>query len=150
MTKGDSDNKLKIITKEGKKYIFDFIRKKYLVLTPEEWVRQRILLYLVEHKHFPQNLIRIEPKLEGKAQFFRSDIVAHDRNGEPILVVECKAENVKITQDVFEQIAKYNSKFKAPYLLVTNGINNYCCKINHNYGTYEFIKEVPDYKEITA
>lgn len=149
MTPENSNNKLKIITKEGKKYIFDFIRKKYLVLTPEEWVRQKTLLYLVETKHFPQNLIRIEQKLEGKNQFFRSDIVVYDRNGKAKLVVECKAESVKITQDVFEQIAKYNSRFKAPYLLVTNGINNYCCKINHDNGSFEFLKEIPDYKEIT-
>ncbi|MDF1548902.1 MAG: type I restriction enzyme HsdR N-terminal domain-containing protein [Bacteroidales bacterium] len=145
-----SSKKLRIVTKEGKKYIFDFIRKKYLLLTPEEWVRQKILLYLIEEKKYPQNLIRVEQKLKGKKQFFRTDAVVYDRNGVAKIIIECKAENVKITQDVFEQITKYNIQFMAPYLLVTNGLKNYFCKINHNESSYEFLKDIPSFSEIIA
>jgi hypothetical protein len=138
----------KVIEKEGKKYIFDSIRKKYLVLTPEEWVRQTLINYLVNEKKYPKTLIRVEQKLEGKEQFFRSDIVIYDRNGLPKMIVECKAEKVKITQDVFEQITKYNFRFKVDYLMVSNGIQHYICKIDHLNKTWEFLKEVPVYEDI--
>jgi hypothetical protein len=138
----------KVIEKDGKKYIFDSIRKKYLVLTPEEWVRQNLINYLVKEKKYPKTLIRVEQKLEGKEQFFRSDIVIYDRNGLPKMIVECKAEKVKITQDVFEQITKYNFQFKVDYLLISNGIQHYICKIDHHHKTWKFLKEVPEYEEI--
>jgi len=138
----------KVIEKEGKKYIFDFIRKKYLVLSPEEWVRQNLLLLLVNQKKYPKNLIRLEQKLYGKGQFFRSDIVVYDRNGNPKMIIECKAEKVKITQETFEQISKYNFQFKVDFLMVSNGINFYVCKINYETQSYEFLKEIPDYEEI--
>jgi hypothetical protein len=143
------EGNIKIIEKDGRKYIFDPIRKKYFVLTPEEWVRQNIIHYLVNKKNYPKNLIRVEQKLEGIDQFFRSDIVIYDRNGMPKMIVECKAEKVKITQSAFEQITKYNFQFKVDYLLVTNGINNFVCKINHQNKTYGFLKEIPFYSEIT-
>jgi type I site-specific restriction endonuclease len=139
---------IKTIEKEGKKYIFDPIRKKYIVLTPEEWVRQNLIVYLVNEKKYPQNLIRIEQKLEGKNQFFRSDIVVYNRNGQPLMIVECKAEKVKITQEVFEQISKYNLQFKVDYLLVSNGIQHFICKINHETKTYVYLKEIPEYEDI--
>jgi hypothetical protein len=142
------ENLPKIIEKEGKKYIFDSIRKKYLVLTPEEWVRQNLINYLVNEKKYPKTLIRVEQKLEGKDQFFRSDIVIYDRNGLPKMIVECKAEKVKITQEVFEQITKYNFQFKVDYLMVSNGIQHYICKIDHLNKTWEFLKEVPEYEDI--
>lgn len=141
--------RLKIIDKEGKKYIFDPIRKNYYVLTPEEWVRQNLVLYLTNEKNYPLNLIRVEQKLEGKGQFFRSDLVVYNRKGIAVMIVECKAEKVKISQDVFEQISKYNLQFKVDYLLVTNGLHNYICKINHSDKTYEFMKDIPDYEEIS-
>ncbi len=143
-------NKLKIIEKEGKRYVLDVIRKKHLVLTPEEWVRQNLLLYLTEEKGYPKNLIRVEQKLEGKQQFFRADIVIYDNLGKPRMIVECKAENVKITQDVFEQISKYNLQFKVDYLLVSNGKQNYICKIDYLKKSYSFLKEIPDYKDIIS
>jgi hypothetical protein len=138
----------KIIEKEGKRYIFDPIRKKYLVLTPEEWVRQNLIIYLVNEKKYPQNLIRVEQKLDGKDQFFRSDIVVYNRNGLPKMIVECKAENVKIKTEVFEQITKYNLQFKVDYLLVSNGIQHYICKIDHTAKSYKFLNEVPEYVDI--
>jgi len=141
-------NELKIITKDGKEYVLDIVRKKYLVLTPEEWVRQNLLMYLIEEKKYPKNLIRIEQKLEGKHQFFRADVIIYDKTGKARMIIECKAENVKITQDVFEQISKYNLQFKVDYLLVSNGKQNYICKIDYIEKKYTFLKEIPDYKEI--
>lgn len=141
-------NKLKIVEKEGKRYILDLIRKKYLILTPEEWVRQNLLVFLTEKKGYPKNLIRVEQKLDGKEQFFRADIVIYDKKGKAKMIVECKAENVKITQDVFEQISKYNLQFKVDYLLVSNGKQNFICKLNYATKNYSFLKEIPDYKEL--
>jgi len=138
----------KVIEKDSKKFIFDQIRKKYLVLTPEEWVRQNLIIYLVNKKNYPKNLIRVEQKLDGNDQFFRTDIVIYNRNGVPKMIVECKAEKVKIKQEVFEQITKYNLQFKVDYLLVSNGIQNYICKIDHQAKTYEFLKEVPEYEDL--
>jgi hypothetical protein len=140
--------KPKVTEKEGKRYIFDPIRGKHVVLSPEEWVRQNLIIYLVNEKNYPKNLIRVEQKLEGKEQFFRSDLVIYDRNGVAKMIVECKAEKIKITQEVFEQITKYNLQFKVDYLLVSNGIQNYICKIDHGNKSYEFLKEIPGYDEI--
>jgi hypothetical protein len=138
----------KIIEKNYKKYIFDSIRKKYVILTPEEWVRQNIIYYLVKTKNYPTNLIRIEQKLKGKEQFFRSDIIIYDRNGKAKMIVECKAANVKITQDAFDQISKYNMQFEVDYLMVTNGIQNFICKINFTNKSYTFLENIPNYQEI--
>ncbi len=138
----------KIIQKNQKKYIFDSIRKKYVLLTPEEWVRQNTIQYLVNTKNYPPNLIRIEQKLEGKDQFFRSDIIIYDRNGKAKMIVECKAEKVKINQDVFDQISKYNMQFSVDYLMVTNGIQHFVCKIDYQTTSYSFLAEVPEYKEL--
>ncbi|MFN8254626.1 MAG: type I restriction enzyme HsdR N-terminal domain-containing protein [Bacteroidales bacterium] len=143
------NERFKIIQKNHKEYIFDSIRKKYVVLTPEEWVRQNTIYYLVHSKNYPPNLIRIEQKLKGKDQFFRSDIVVYSRNGEAKMIVECKAEKVKITQDVFDQISKYNLQFNVDYLVVTNGLMHYTCKMDYKNKSYTFLKELPEYDEIT-
>ena len=148
MQNEQSENRLKVVTKKGKDYILDIVRKKYLVLTPEEWVRQNLLVYLIEERNYPKNLIRIEQKLEGKEQFFRADIVIYDKKGIARMIIECKAGNVKITQDVFEQISKYNLQFKVDYLLVSNGKQNYTCKINYQEKNYTFLKDIPYYKDI--
>jgi predicted type IV restriction endonuclease len=141
-------NELKIMNKEGKGYVFDPVRKKYVILNPEEIVRQRLILYLINQKAYPVNLMRVEQKLKGKNEFFRSDIVIYDRNGNAKMIVECKAENVKINQDVFEQISKYNMQFKVDYLLVSNGITNYICKIDYKNNSYMFLNEIPTYNDI--
>lgn len=138
----------RITQRGGKNFVFDHIRKKYLVLTPEEWVRQKLLIYLCNEKHYPINLIRVEQKLLGKDMYFRADLVIYNRNGKPLMIIECKAENVTIGQDVFDQIAKYNMYFKVDYLLVTNGKQHYVCKIDHELKSFEFLKNVPDYEEI--
>lgn len=129
----------------AQKYIFGIIRKKYLVLTPEEIVRQLILHYLIEEQGYPKNRIRVEMGLEVNEMTKRCDILVFNKALEPILLVECKSAKVKIDDKVFDQIAQYNMSLKVPYLLVTNGPVNYCSIINREEKTFEFLKEVPHY-----
>lgn len=134
---------LKLI--EQRKYIFDFIRKKYVILTPEEWVRQNFLKYLVEEKKYPASLIFVEMEFKLNTLSKRCDAVVFNRNGEPKVIVECKASSVKIDKLVFEQIARYNMQLKVDYLIVTNGLKHFCCKIDFENQSYTFLKEIPDY-----
>ncbi|MDX9695595.1 MAG: type I restriction enzyme HsdR N-terminal domain-containing protein [Bacteroidales bacterium] len=134
---------LKLI--EQRKYIFDFIRKKYVILTPEEWVRQNFLKYLVEEKKYPASLIFVEMEFKLNNLSKRCDAVIFNRKGEPIVIVECKASSVKIDKLVFEQIARYNMQLKVDYLIVTNGLKHFCCKIDFENQSYAFLKEIPDY-----
>ena len=136
---------VKLKEEDGKKFIFDEVRRKYLVLTPEEWVRQHFVNYLIEVKNYPQSLISIEKGLALNTLKKRADIVAHDLNGNPLLMVECKAPSIKITQDVFEQIARYNIVFRVPYLVVTNGLDHYCCEIDFEQNSFSFLKEIPTF-----
>ena len=134
--------------KEGRTYIFDVFRRRWVKLTPEEWVRQNFVSYLKAEKHFPASLIAVERSLKINLQDFRADAVVFSTSGRPLLVVECKAPEVKISQKVFDQIVRYNFEFQVDYLIVTNGLSHYCCKIDKAGQTYEFLKEIPDYREI--
>lgn len=133
---------------EQRKYIFDFIRKKSVILTPEEWVRQNFLRYLVDEKKYPASLIAVEKEFKLNNLSKRCDAVIYNKLGNPFLIVECKASSVKIDQKVFDQIARYNMKFNVDYLIVTNGLQHFCCKIDYESGNYSFLKEVPLFKEI--
>nr|NQU94275.1 type I restriction enzyme HsdR N-terminal domain-containing protein [Bacteroidota bacterium] len=128
--------------------IFDEIRKKYVALTPEEWVRQNFLKYLISEKGTPLSLIAVEKSLKLYGMVKRSDIVVFNRNGEALLLVECKAHTVKIAQKVFDQAAMYNIKFNVEYLFVTNGMEHYGCKIDFKNRTYRFLDHIPDYIEM--
>jgi type I site-specific restriction endonuclease len=130
--------------------IFDAIRKKYLVLTPEEWVRQHVVRFLVEEKGFPSNLIAIEMGLKLNGLQKRADILVYSKQGKPILLVECKAPHVKIDQKVFDQIGRYNITFKLPYLLVTNGMEHFCAQIDFNSKDFFFLQEIPEYEKLEA
>lgn len=132
------------------KYIFDIIRKKFLVLTPEEWVRQNFVHYLAEDLHYPLPLMRTENSLKLFNTQKRSDIVVYGRDGSPLAVVECKAADVKITQETFNQVARYNIKFKAPIIIVTNGIKHYCARFDAATSRYTFLKTIPEYSQITT
>lgn len=134
--------------KEQRKYIFDFIRKKYILLTPEEWVRQNFLKYLVDKKKYPASLIAVEKEFKLNTLSKRSDAVVYNKSGIPVLIIECKAAGVKIDQKVFDQIARYNMKLNVEFLLVTNGLNHYCCKIDFENHTYSFLKDVPEFRQI--
>ncbi len=131
---------------EGEKtYIFDVVRKKYLLLTPEEWVRQNFIHYLNKEKKYPLGLMGVEQMVKYNSLKTRADIVMYNTEGKANIIVECKAPDVKITQDTFNQIAKYNSQLKVKYLLVTNGINHYCCEMNYEKNEIVFLEEVPTY-----
>ena len=123
--------------------IFDKIRKKYVALTPEEWVRQNFLQYLIQEKKFPALLISVEAGLKYNQLQKRMDVLIYDKQGNPYLMVECKAPEVKITQDVFDQIARYNLVFKVKYLVVTNGIHHFCCFMDYEKNTYHYLEQVP-------
>ena len=131
-----------------RKVIFDSIRKKYVVLTPEEWVRQNFISYLVETKNDPKGLIAVEKKVDVNSMPQRSDIVLYNNKAIPVMIVECKASSVKISQDTFNQIARYNMKLRVPYLVVTNGLNHYCCHIDYEKNSFEFIPEIPEYEAV--
>src|SRR6056297_910650 len=131
--------------KEQRKYIFDFIRKKYVLLTPEEWVRQNFLKYLVEEKKYPASLIAVEKEFKLNRLSKRSDVVVYNSSGHPFLIVECKAISVKIDQKAFDQIARYNMKLQVEFLVVTNGLEHYCCKIDLENQTYCFLKDFPEF-----
>lgn len=129
----------------GKFFIFDLSRKKYVSLTPEEWVRQNCLHYLHYQKGFPFNLLSVEKSLKINRLTLRYDIVAFSKKAKPVLLVECKAPEVKISRQTFDQIASYNLELKVPYLLVTNGIELYCCLADHARSKITFLKDVPDF-----
>ncbi len=138
----------RIKNNQKQKLIFDNIRKKFVALTPEEWVRQNFISYLVENKNFPSSLLSIEFAFKLNNTSKRSDIVSFGRKGEPVLIVECKASNVKITQKVFDQIARYNMKLKVKFLIVTNGLVHYCCKFDNEKQSFIFLNDIPEYSQI--
>ena len=134
---------------EGKRMmIFDGIRKKYVALTPEEWVRQHLIHYLVTEKGYPASLISVEAPHQYARVGKRSDVLIHNRNGQPLMLVECKAPEVNITQKVFEQIAVYNLTIHAPYLMVTNGLQHYCLTAASDASPSCFLHEVPRYADL--
>tara|TARA_B110000914_G_scaffold66962_1_gene58486 strand:+ start:2177 stop:2626 length:450 start_codon:yes stop_codon:yes gene_type:complete len=137
--------KLKMKSDGEKTYIFDVVRKKYLLLTPEEWVRQNFIHYLNKEKKYPLGLMGVEQMVKYNSLKTRADIVMYNTEGKANIIVECKAPDVKITQDTFNQIAKYNSQLKVKYLLVTNGMNHYCCEMNYEKNEIVFLEEVPTY-----
>ncbi|MEE9407233.1 MAG: type I restriction enzyme HsdR N-terminal domain-containing protein [Polaribacter sp.] len=136
----------KLKSNENKMLIFDNLRKKYMVLTPEEWVRQHYVQFLIEEKKYPTTLIAIEKQLTINNRKKRTDILIFNAEGKPDIIVECKAPQIKITQDTFDQIARYNLKLQANYLIVTNGLEHFYCKMDFENETYIFLKEIPDYK----
>ncbi len=128
--------------------IFDRIRKKFVALTPEEWVRQHVVNYLIEHKNFPASRIAIESSLKYNQLLRRPDIVYYDSDLKPTLIVECKATDVKISQTTFDQIARYNMPLRVNYLLVTNGIKHFCCRMEYEKEEVIFLKELPDFSQL--
>jgi len=138
----------KIRSEGNKEKIFDPIRKKYVHLTPEEWVRQNFIQYLIIDRAYPASLISVELFFKVNRLGKRSDIVVYNNAGNPVVIVECKSPNVNIGQDTFDQIAKYNINFKVNYLIVTNGLKHYCCKYDHDKIQYAFMAEIPLYNDL--
>jgi len=138
----------RISDKNGQLTLFDEIRKRNIIITPEEWVRQHFVQYLINQKHYPKTLIKLEGglKLHGMAK--RTDIIVFNPSGEKILMVECKAPSVAINQKVFDQVARYNMTHKVSLLAVSNGLQHYYCSIDFKTEQYRFIEELPDYREL--
>ncbi len=130
--------------KENKIAVFDELRKKFLVLTPEEWVRQHCIRFLTEDKKYPKSHINAEKQLKIGKLLKRYDVVVYNSDGSIFLVVECKAPHIKITQETFDQIARYNLILNAEYLMVTNGLQHYYCQLDYEAETYRFLPELPE------
>ena len=138
----------KVIQKEGKPFIFDIIRRQYVALTPEEWVRQHFVHFLISEKGYPQSLMANEVQLKLNGMSRRCDTVAYDRTLCPRVIVEYKAPTVNITQQVFDQICRYNMVLQVDYLIVSNGLAHYCCKVDNTTHNYTFLKDIPSYEEV--
>lgn len=137
--------KFRFKSNENKTLIFDIVRKKFVVLTPEEWVRQHVLLFLISEKKYPLSHINVEKQLKLHDTTKRYDIVVFKPDGSIQLIVECKAPKISIDQKVFDQIARYNFVLQANYLMVTNGIDHYYCLMDIANEKYTFLKEIPSY-----
>jgi len=130
---------------ENKVSIFDVIRKKFIILQPEEWVRQHCVHYLMNVKNYPKSLINVEKELNLNGLKKRYDIVIFNPDGSIFLIVECKAHSITINQNTFDQIAQYNMVLNAQYLMVTNGLNHYYCEMDMANEQYAFLMDIPDY-----
>lgn len=135
---------------DGKGVIYDPIRQSYVRLTPEEWVRQHFVQYLIQDLGVPAGLVSTEAGFEYEGQPWRADIVVHDRQGSPLLLTECKAPSVSIRQDAFDQGARYNLVLDAPYLVVTNGLQHFACRIDLEGRAYAFLDDLPAYEELLS
>lgn len=135
------------LKKSGNKtLIFDTIRKKFVVLQPEEWVRQHCVNYLLNVKKYPISLLNVEKELKINGIKKRYDIVLYNTDGSIFLIVECKAYNISLNQHVFDQIARYNLTLNSKYLMVTNGINHYYCTMDYQKKEYKFLKDIPNFQ----
>jgi type I site-specific restriction endonuclease len=130
---------------EATTQVFDVVRKKYFKLTAEEWVRQHFIHYLNKDKNYPFGLMGVEQMIKYNNLKTRADIVLYNIDGIPNMIVECKAPNMNITQDTFDQIARYNFKLKVKYLVVTNGLQHFCCEMEYEKNQINFLEEIPEF-----
>jgi hypothetical protein len=138
---------LRVKKEKSKTFLFDPLRKKWLVLQPEELVRQLIILYLIRERGYNSNRIKVEKGLKVNDLYKRCDVLIYNLAVEPLMLVECKAPQVKVNQETFRQIAHYNLPLRVPYLLVTNGIRTYCCRMDYETEDFEYLEEVPVYEK---
>ena len=139
---------IKIKNDKGHQSIFDVLRRKYVALTPEEWVRQHFVHFLIEHKGYPKALMANEIQLAIGNKKLRCDSVLYDRTLKPRMIIEYKAPTVNITQKVFDQITIYNMLLHVDYLVVSNGIKHYCCRMDYANQKYLFMEDIPDYQNL--
>lgn len=128
--------------------ILDVLRRRFVALTPEEWVRQNFIQYLINEGKYPPGLMGIETMFRYNKLKRRTDILVHNRLGEPVMIVECKAPEVKIDEKVFDQIVRYDMNFKVPYLVVTNGLDHYACRMYHEEKRWEYLLVIPLYADL--
>jgi len=134
-------------TEEGKTFIFDAIRKKFVVLTPEEWVRQNFIQYLKTEKKYPESLMVVEKQIMLNQTQRRFDLLIYSRNGQPYLIAEFKAPNIKITQETFDQVVRYNMAVRVERVLVSNGLQHFACEIDYAKNSYLYLPEIPAFCE---
>lgn len=139
------------IKKQNEKLIiFDSQRKRYVALTPEEWVRQNFIRFLIEEKGYPAAYLAIEKQLNMNGMKKRCDAILYNEHAQPFLIIELKAPNVAISQATFDQVAVYNAKLKVDFFIISNGIEHFCCKVNLKTARYEFFPEIPDFNQIVT
>lgn len=139
---------LKLVRKEEQVFVWCIIRKKNLVLTPEEWVRQHIIHFLISSKNYPKGLIAAEMGIQVNGLTRRCDVVVYGKDGKPCLIIECKAPEIHLTEHVFHQIAQYNFKLNVDFLLMTNGLNHIVCQINRVENNLTYLEDIPDWEVI--
>ena len=139
---------IKVSGTPEKPRIYDILRRKYIALTPEEWVRQHFIHYLIEQKGYPASLLANEIKLKIGDKTLRADSVLYDRTLQPRMIIEYKAPTIPLSQKVFDQISIYNFLLKVDYLIVSNGLQHYCCKMDYDHQKYLFLEDIPDYQNI--
>ncbi len=139
---------IKIGEKDGKRTIFDFLRRKHVALTPEEWVRQHFTHFLTEHKGYPKGLMGNEVELHIGDKRLRCDTILYNKQGEPRMIIEYKAPTIQIQQKTFDQISVYNLLLHVDYLIVSNGLQHYCCKMDYDNQKYLFLQDIPDYENL--
>lgn len=129
-------------------FIFDVLRRKYVSLTPEEWVRQNFINYLIKFKGYSPTLMNNEVKLSLNGMTRRCDSILYSQNMQPKMIIEYKAPNIRITQKVFDQICRYNMTLKVNYLIISNGMEHFCCRIDYENSSYVFLEDIPNYNEL--
>ena len=139
---------IKIKENGDKRTIFDILRQKYVALTPEEWVRQHFIHYLIAHKHYPKALFANEVELRIGEKRLRCDSVLYNKELRPRMIIEYKAPTVSLTQRVFDQISVYNLQLHVDYLIVSNGLQHYCCQMDYAHHSYTFLRDIPDYENL--
>ena len=139
---------IKIGEKDGKPTIFDFLRRRYVALTPEEWVRQHFTHYLVEHKGYPKGLLGNEIELHLGEKRLRCDSILYNKVAQPQMIIEYKAPTIQLQQKTFDQISVYNLLLRVDYLIISNGLQHYCCKMDYEHQKYLFLKDIPDYQNL--
>lgn len=135
----------RILTEEGKKVIFDSVRKKFVALTPEEWVRQHFIRFLQVEKKYPLSLMAVEKQVLVNGKQRRFDLLIYSRKGQPHLIAEFKAPSVKISQDTFDQVVRYNMALRVERVVVSNGFQHFICEIDYTRNSYSFLQEIPDF-----
>lgn len=138
-----------IVRQEGERQqIFDVLRRRYVALTPEEWVRQHFVHYLIEHKGYPATMLANEVQLQVGDKQLRADTVLYNKDLKPRMIIEYKAPSVAVTQKVFNQVLDYNLLLRADYLVVTNGLSHYICKVDYSAQNFHFLDDIPTYSQI--
>jgi type I site-specific restriction endonuclease len=138
----------RIKKQDNKLLIFDMQRKRYVSLTPEEWVRQHFIRFLIKNKGYPAALLAVEKQLNMNGMKKRCDAILYDNEAKPIMIIELKAPNVPISQATFDQVAVYNAKLMVSFFMISNGIEHYCCKVNSETARYEYFPEIPDFNQL--